>query len=196
MSSPEVSPNRTTLLCILLAVLLPGGQAFAQTVTGTITGTVTDPAAQAIVGASVTLTSGRTGDLRTTTTNELGTFTFTALQPGTYSLKVEHSGFKTLERTGIVLSANERLSLGEIPLSIGVVTETISVVAQGAAVQTATAEHSVVITPDQMTSMLARGRDVVSLLRLLPGVVYGTDPEHAGGTSAPARHPSRAAPTG
>jgi len=173
--------NCTAFLCLLLALLF-SGQVLAQTVTGTVTGTITDPSGQAIVGASVTLTSGRTGDTRTTTANELGTFTFTALQPGAYSLKVEHSGFKAFERTGIVLSANERLSVGEIQLSIGVVTETISVVAQGAAVQTASAEHSVVITPDQMASMLARGRDVVSLLRLLPGVVYGTDPEHAGGT--------------
>jgi len=168
-------------LCTLFAALL-GGQALAQTVTGTIIGTVTDPSGRVIIGASVTVTNERTGDVRTTTTNESGAFTITALQPGGYTLKVEAPGFSTLQRTGLVLSANERLSVGDLRLSIGAVTETISVVSEGAVVKTASAEHSAIISSDQMATMLARGRDVVSLLRLLPGVVYGTDPEHAGGT--------------
>jgi len=165
----------------LLAYSLTG-QVFGQTVTGTIAGRVVDPSAKVVPGARVTVSHEMTGDTRVTTTDETGSFTLTALPPGVYNLKIEAPGFRTFQRSGIVLSANERLSAGEIQLTVGAVTETVTVVAEGSQVQTTTAEHSAVITPDQMTTMMARGRDVVSLLRMLPGVVYGTDPEHAGGT--------------
>ncbi|MBI5281857.1 MAG: TonB-dependent receptor [Candidatus Solibacter usitatus] len=153
-----------------------------MTVTGTITGTVTDPSRQVVVGATLTLSNDRTGELRVTTTNEVGVFMFPATQPAGYSLKAEAPGFKTAQRTGLVLTTNERLALGEIQLSIGAVTETISVVAQGATVQTASSESSAVLTASQLESIQARGRDVVSLLRLIPGVQYQADPEAVGGS--------------
>jgi hypothetical protein len=177
-----VIQNRNLLICLCLALLL-GGQAWAQmTVTGTITGTVTDPSGQLVVGATMTLTNDRTGEIRTTTTNELGVFMFPATQPAGYTLKAEAGGFKTAQRTGLVLTANERLALGEIQLSIGAVTETISVVAQGATVQTASSESSSVLTASQLETIQARGRDVVSLLRLIPGVQYASDPDAVGGS--------------
>ncbi|MBI4876700.1 MAG: TonB-dependent receptor [Acidobacteria bacterium] len=172
----------STVLSCLLVGLTFAGQVLAQTVSGTISGAVTDPSNQVVAGASVTLTNERTRESRTGTTNETGVFVFPALPPSAYSLKVEAGGFKSMQRTGMVLSANERLSVGEIQLTIGAVTETVSVVAQGIAVQTTTAEHSAMITPDQMSNMMTRGRDVVSLLRLLPGVTYGTDPVTLGGS--------------
>ena len=173
--------NRTRH-CGLVLVLLLASQALAQTITGTITGTVTDPSGQVIAGATLTLTNERTGETRSAVTNETGAFTFPAIPPSAYSLKVEATGFKTFQRTGTVLSANERLSLGEIQLTLGALTETISVTAEGAAVQTASAEQSAMLTPDQMGTMMTRGRDVVALLRLLPGVTYGTDPVALGGS--------------
>ncbi len=173
--------NRRGLVSLAAALLL-AGQVLAQTVTGTISGAVTDPSDQVIVGSTVTLTNERTLESRTTPTNELGAFIFPAVPPSAYSVKVEAAGFKTFQRTGMVLSANERLSLGSIRLAIGALTETVSVVAEGAAVQTTSAEHSAMLTPDQMATMMTRGRDVVSLLRLLPGVTYGTDPVTLGGS--------------
>ncbi len=167
---------------VLALILSLSAVAFAQTVTGTVSATVTDPSGHVIVGAKVNLTNEQTGAIRSTTTNEVGAFTFPAVPPDAYSVRVETSGFKSFQRTGMVLSANERLSLGEIRLSIGAVTETITVEAQGAAVQTTSAEQSAMLTPAQMGTTMTRGRDVVSLLRLLPGVRYGTDPVSLGGS--------------
>lgn len=173
--------NRSAFVRLALAVLF-AAQALSQTVTGTITGAVTDPSGQFIPGATLSLTNERTGETRTATTNETGAFTLPAIPPGAYSVRVEATGFKAFQRTGMALSANERLSLGEIQLSLGALTETVTVVAQGSAVQTTNAAQSAMLTPDQMTSMMTRGRDVVSLLRLLPGVTYGTDPVALGGS--------------
>jgi len=168
-------------LRVLAAGALVSAAAWAQmTVTGMITGAVTDPSNQVIPAANVTLTSQTTGEARTSSTSELGVFTFVAVPPDSYGLKVEHAGFKVLQRTGLVLTANERLSVGQIQLEVGAVTETVRVEAQNVAVQTESSEHSALLTPEQLSSMLARGREVVSLLRLLPGVQFTADPDSAG----------------
>ena len=157
--------------------------AMAQmTITGTITGTVMDPTRQVVVAAPVTLVSNLTGESRVGATNEQGTFNFPAVVPGTYSIKIEAPGFKAYRQTSLVLSANERVSLGEVLLSIGAVTDTITVEAQGATVQTASSERSGVITSEQITNLQARGRDVNSLLKLLPGVQYSADGDSVGGS--------------
>ena len=83
------------------------------------------------------------------------------------------------------LSANERLSLGAIRLKIGDVTEKVTVEAVGAAVQTASSERAAQLTSNQINMVLVRGRDVLSLLRLLPGVSNTSDPNALGdGTGA------------
>src|SRR5690349_10780274 len=106
----------------------------AQTVTGTITGSVVDNSGAVLVGAAVSLTSEATGAARQSKTAEAGGFVFAAVPPGSYTLKVEVSGFRTVQRTGIVLTANDRVALGEIQMTLGQLTETINVQDHGATV--------------------------------------------------------------
>jgi hypothetical protein len=82
--------------------------------------------------------------------------------------------------TAMKLSANERLSLGAIRLKIGDVTEKVTVEAVGSAVQTTSSERAAQLTSSQINMVLVRGRDVLSLLRLLPGVSNTTDPNALG----------------
>jgi hypothetical protein len=112
----------------------------AQSLSGAVSGSVVDPSGDAIAGASVTLLSEATRQTRSTTTNELGAFTFFSAPPGSYSVTIEHQGFQGLQRTALALSANERLSLGAIRLNIGDVNEKVTVAAVGASVQTASSE--------------------------------------------------------
>jgi hypothetical protein len=153
-----------------------------MTVTGSITGTVVDPSGQVVAGARITLTNEATRDVRRTASSEIGVFSFVAVPPGAYSLKVEQSGFKAAERTGLVLTANERLAVGDIALQLGAVSETVSVEAVAAQVQTDSSEHSAVLTSRQLETLTARGRDVVSLLRTIPGVQYQADQDSVGGS--------------
>ncbi len=162
------------LFCALLSAQM--------TVTGTISGTVADPSGQGITGAKVTFTSVSTSDVRSAVAGEGGAFNLTAVQPDTYTMRVEQRGFKAYERRGVVVSANERVSIGDIVLQIGEVTETVSVVAQAAQVQTDSSEHSAVLTSNQLISLTARGREVVSMLRTIPGVQYQADQDSTGGS--------------
>src|SRR5262249_4010535 len=128
---------------LLLVGALGCALAFAQmTVTGSITGNVIDPSGQAIAGAKISITSTTTSEPRSATANEIGAFSLVAVQPGAYNLRVEHPGFKVYERRGVVVSANERVALSDIIMQIGEVTDTISVAADVAQVQTDSSEHS------------------------------------------------------
>ena len=175
-------------LCCLLVVLFASSSALAQTVTGTISGTIVDGSSAVIAGARVTLTDERTGNARILTTDEGGRFSFAALQPGIYTLKTEATGFQTLERKGAVLSANENLALGNLELSAGQVSETVTVTTEGARVETQSSDLTARLTADQINLISTKGRDVTSLLRLLPGTSNNDDIEAVGegfGTDLP-----------
>ena len=154
----------------------------AQTTSGSITGSVVDASGNVIPAAVVKLLSERTGEERSATSNETGDFTFPALQPGAYTVSVEVTGFRLYRKTGNILSAAERLSVGNLALSVGTVTESITVAAQAVTVQTSSTEHSALIGTRQLEQISIRGRDVVSMLRILPGVSQTVDTEFLGGS--------------
>ena len=156
--------------------------------TGTISGTVTDSNGGLIAGASVTLISDQIGSSRSAVSNTEGRFTFTTVQPGTYTVKIENQGFQTLQRTNTVLSANENLTLGDIALTAGNVSETVTVTSSGQLVETTSSDLTARLTSDQIALISTKGRDFTSLLRLLPGTSNNDDIEAVGegfGTDLP-----------
>jgi hypothetical protein len=167
-------------LLALIFALGWGGSTSAQTVTGTISGTVVDSAGGAIVGATVTLINQRAQDQRSLVTNDAGRFTFAAVQPDVYLIRVEAAGFQILERQRVVLSANEVLALGTLELSVGQVTEVVTVTSTGAIVETESSDLSARLTSDQIELISVKGRNVTSLLRTLPGVTYEDDADATG----------------
>jgi hypothetical protein len=153
----------------LLLIILPSSPAGAQTITGSVSGTITDANGGIIAGASVSLVNDQTKTARTIATNDSGRFDFAAVHPGPYSLKVEHQGFQTLLRQNVVLSANENLALGELKLQPGQVSETVTVTSEGATVERESSDLSARLTAAQLSLISTKGRDVTSLLRLIPG---------------------------
>jgi len=145
--------------------------AWGQSSTGTISGRVVDPSGAVVSGAEVRIQNEIQKDLRTFTTLESGDFVFANVQPGTYTLTVKTAGFKLYESTGMGLNANDALSLGDIKLQLGATSETVEVVAVAAPVQSASAERSAVLDSKQVMELMARGRDVMALLQIMPGVV-------------------------
>lgn len=176
------------LLYILLLVQFLSLAVMAQTVTGSISGIIADPSGSVIPGATVTLVNEQTNSTRNVATNEDGRFVFTAVQPGVYTIKIEREGFQTSERAGTVLSANESLALGEMRLQAGQVSETVMVTSEGQRVERESSDLTARITSDQINLISTKGRDVTSLLRLLPGTSNIADVEAVGngfGTTLP-----------
>ena len=159
------------LLRLLVAwTLLLAGTAAAQITSGSMSGTIVDETGQVLPGATVTALNENSGEARTGTTNQTGAFVFNGLTPGPYTIKVELSSFRPLEVKGRVVLANSRLAVGELRLSVGQLNESVSVSARGEAVATTTTSHQAILDLQQVTNLSIRGRDPISLLKILPGV--------------------------
>ena len=159
------------LAVILLALLLiSAGAGLAQTISSTVLGVVTDPSGNVVVGAAVTLINEGTGDQRTGKTDATGGFSFPSVLPGTYAVTVENAGFQKYEKKNNLVSANQRVSVGTIQLTIGSVTQSVSVTAEGANVQTASSENSSSLNTRQIETVAQKGRVLYNYLLLVPGV--------------------------
>src|SRR5262245_53503181 len=157
---------------LLLACML-SVSGFGQS--GAIQGTLVDANGAAITKAKVVLIDEDKGlTVRETTTDKDGVFQLLPLQRGTYTLKVEGQGFKTMERKGLVLDAYQIMNLGNVKMEVGGIESTVSVTAEAPLVETVTAQKSFVISSQQVTGVSTNGRDFRSLLRTLPGVTSNT----------------------
>ena len=93
-------------VCISLLAILQAGVASrlnAQTPTATLSGTVSDISGAVVAGAEITLTNSDAGLSRTTHTDDKGRYSLTNIEPGTYEVRAEHSGFKVTIQKGVVL---------------------------------------------------------------------------------------------
>ena len=153
----------------------------AQTVAGTISGTVVDASDAVTANADVSLVSERTGETRRTVSSGSGDFLFAAIQPGVYTLTIDAQGFKQFRLVGITLTASQRLALGNLKLALGVTVESVTVTQQGEVISVESADTTGLISDKQMDALAARGRDVMNVLRVLPGV--NTIPMGQGGES-------------
>jgi len=172
---------RFTCAILASALLVLGGVAHAQTTTGSISGTAVDDTNLALPGVSATLLEETTGALRETVTNAAGAFNFASVQPGVYTVRLELQGFGTYEQINTNLNVNQQLSLGQVQLGIAQLEETVQVIAtEQRVVETITSDRSALITEEQIETITVRGRDVTSMLRVLPGVSYEKDTEATG----------------
>jgi hypothetical protein len=154
-----------------VSLLLAVAAAHPQNISGTVSGTVKDPVGSVIPNAAVTLTNQATGVAQKIATNEAGLFVFSSVLPGTYSLEVSVTGFRSHQVSNLAVTANERRSLGDITLQVGQLQERVQVFAEATPIQTASSERSGSISGDQILNLGAKGRDFLSLVSALPGVI-------------------------
>src|SRR5262245_4247968 len=175
---------RVAILAIAIGHAMP---ARAQQLTsGTITGVVLDDQGLRMPGVTVEIRNDQTNDVRTTGSNEVGLFTMPALPLGKYTLRLALEGFATVERVGIQLRSGEVYNAGTITLSVGALTQSTTVYAESAVVQTANAEKNAVLEERAIESLVARGRDPLNLLRTMPGVQADLNTASLGATNGAA----------
>ena len=144
---------------------------YGQTVSSSLEGVVVDPANAAVANAPVTLTNTDTRASRTASTDNAGTYRFLQVDPGNYSITVKASGFKTEVQTGVVVAAQEVHSGGKMTLSIGSVSESVSVTAEIAQVQLESSEQARTVDTKDLEDLTLRGRDLFGYMKLVPGVI-------------------------
>lgn len=163
------------LSCFFMFAFALTSVAVAQTTSGSIAGSVTDPNRAAISGATVKVSDTAKGFTLTTTTDNEGRFVFPTVPPGAYTLLVEASGFKKLERTGLLLVANDKMTLGDITLEVGQASETVTVIAEATQVQAESAERSYAIQGEIVRNIAVNGRGFVNLASIATGIVFNNN---------------------
>lgn len=154
--------------------------AAAQGLTGQISGILTDPNGGVVPNAKVEVTNEETARMVTVNADSDGNFVAPNLLPGTYTLVVTAGGFKRFEQKGIVVTANERVAVRRIALEVGDMSQTVTITAEQALIQTNSAERAGLIDEQQIQSIALKGRDYMGLVRLLPGVVDTANREAPG----------------
>ena len=148
----------------------------AQNMFGRISGTVSDPTGAPVAGAKVVIVNTGTQASRAETTDERGFYVAESLSIGTYSVTVDHPGFKRSQQAGNSLVGDGRLTV-DVRLQIGDANQTVEVsAAQTEALNTVSAEVSQVVDKAQVESLALNGRTYMELLTLVPGAVI-TNPD-------------------
>ena len=168
------------LALLLVLVGTPLGAAFAQGLTGQISGSIFDAQGASVPNATVEVTNVETARVVTLNTDDQGNFTAPQLLPGVYTITVTAGGFKKFERSGIPVTANERVPVGRLTLEVGDVSQTVTITAEQTFVKTESAERAGLIDEQQIQSIALKGRDYMGLVKLLPGVVDTANREAPG----------------
>ena len=172
MSKRLVCPKFVFSLFLCFAVLCAcASPMWAQTgTTGALTGTVTDPSGAVISGATVTATSLATSQERTTTSDASGSYKFSLLQAGNYSIKFSAPGFKTSEVPSITVNITETPVLNQ-KLEIGAQTSEVTVESTVETVQTQNATVGALVGAKEVTDLPLSSRNYTQIIDLSPGVV-------------------------
>jgi hypothetical protein len=165
--------RRAVVGVMCVAMLLGAGLASAQVQTGSIAGTVSDSSGALLPGVSVTLTGERLiGGPQTQVSDAAGTYRFDRLSPGTYSMKFELQGFRTLERTEILVSA-AFVATVPVKLEVGALSESITVTGESPTVDVRSNVQQTIMSQEILEG-IPTGRDPWSLAKLIPGVQVAT----------------------
>ena len=171
---------RTALaLLYALAGTLSAG---AQVTTGVVSGAVNDDQGAVIPGATVTLLSDTRGTrVADAVTNENGDYVFPNIPGDTYTVQVALEGFKTLRRSGVTVSPGDRIVVPTLILSVGALSETVTVLAEAPTIQAASGERAFTVTTESVANLPVANRNFAGFAALVPGAIAQTGTAIAGG---------------
>jgi hypothetical protein len=148
---------------------LGASAATAQVLYGSIAGTVTDQANAVVPKAAVTATNASTGLSRQATSDDSGYYSIPNLPEGNYDLSVTMTGFKPTTQKGVRVLINNTSRI-DVRLEVGAVTDSVTVEASAALLQTTKADVNVNLESRAIGNLPLSGyRNFQSLVNLVPG---------------------------
>ena len=189
----RLSTARSSYLALLfVSGLLVCFPATSQTTSTEILGTVTDSSGAVVPGAKVTLLRTATGERREISTASTGDYSFPLIEIGEYLVRASKEGFKTQEKTGVVVELQQKARVN-FELTVGEGSQTVAVEASGVELKTEDAAVGQVIENKRVVELPLNGRNIGALAVLTAGVQFGarygvTDTGNAsGGQPIPGR---------
>lgn len=174
--TPEARPTvrqgksvRVAVWLVVAALGMMAGAAHAQVGSAMVSGLVEDSTGAVIPGAAVTLQNARTAAKETTRSNGAGSFTFSSVPSGDYSLTVVRTGFESYTQTGIHLDPGDNKAIHNIQLAVGAESQTVTVTGTVAGIPLDNGQLSSTITSNDIERLSIVGRDATELEKILPG---------------------------
>ncbi len=145
--------------------------AFGQsTVTGAIGGVVTNPNKEVVPNAAVTVRNTDTNKEDTATTDDQGRFKIAGLQPGTYAVTINGTGFSPYAQDRVVVEVGRETTLNAA-LSIGPLSGTVEVTSEAPVINTSQQDFSSNINQTSINELPINGRRASNFVLLTPGAV-------------------------
>ncbi len=155
------------LSLVLLALLVTLPAAAQQR--GTISGKVLDPAGLALPGVTVTITDVNRGFTRTVVTADTGAYTAPNVEPGTYEVLAEMSGFSAVKRTGAIITAGNEVTI-DFTMQIAGLQEAVEVTATAPLIERTDNKIGGTLSGTEIDSIPSNFRNFTALTQLVPGM--------------------------
>lgn len=160
--------NTAILACFLLIASFTPNSLQAQIDTGGVTGTVTDPSGAVVPGVAITLTNDATRIQLSTKSTSTGTYSLTAVRPGTYTLRGEATGFQAFVAKNVQVHVQSTITI-DIPFTTGTVSQEVVVTAAAPLLQTENAAVGQTVTSQTINNLPLNGRGWDALAQLAAG---------------------------
>ncbi len=161
---------RKTLIFTAWLIAAMAGSAAAQTTTGGITGVVRDSGGGVLPGVTVKATHEATGAVTSVVSDPLGVYVLRGLPVGRFSVVAELTGFQGQKNTDVVVRVNEDIRL-DVELSVGTVTDTVTVSGRASTVDTTSGTLKTVVDQERIEALPLNGRNPAQLMTLVAGVL-------------------------
>ncbi len=166
-------------ICLSIVVLCGLSiAAWASPDRGEISGTVNDPQGAVVPGADVRILNVDTGIEIRLTTNSVGFFLATELVPGNYTVRIKAAGFNTTEITAVVVGAG-RATAANVTLKVGDSSQKVEVTAEVPLIESSSSNFTTAVDSHYIADLPLQGRDIQTLVQLLPGVIQSSGPSGA-----------------
>jgi len=161
--------RRVGLAVAFLVICAAPRSGFSQSTTeGAIGGTVTDQTKAVVPGATVTTKNSATNATATTVTDTNGHFTVVRLNPGSYSVEVNLSGFTPFNQGGVIVEVGRVTNL-DVTISVGGQVETVSVLAQAPVINRESSDLSTNINQTSLANLPVSARRWSNYVLSTPG---------------------------
>jgi hypothetical protein len=158
----------TRKIFLVLACLFTAAFAVqAQSNYAVVNGSILDPQHRAIAGAHIHILTRGTGATRDVVSNDVGLYEIAGLEPGAYTLTVDHAGFKEATQS-INLEVGQQATL-DWQLSLGSENQSVTVHASGELLKTQDASVGEVVDQRSVDSLPLNGRMLIDLVLTVPG---------------------------
>src|SRR5258708_4895055 len=154
-------------LVFVIALTLP---CLGQVSSGSLIGDARDEKLQLMPGVQITTSNTATGFVRSAVTSSAGSYRIDDLLPGSYSVTAEHTGFRTVTVSGVVIELNQKTRL-DLNLKVTSQPESVTVTAHASPLQTDEASEGYLLESSFVRALPLSDRNIIGLVTLGPGAI-------------------------